>query len=631
MPCLPSLRPARSILLAVTVASLILVLPAPPAAAADVTFTVDTFDDDLSADCDGTNGCSLRGAVLAANALGGDGTVETIEIVLGAGTYALDLDPANSTDPDGGSLILDNDEDEIEIRGAGMEGTGIEIGADVDDRVILVSGGAHRLTELGVYGGDIVGRGGGIFVDGASSGLTLSELTVSGNEASDGGGGIAVNDGSLVVEATVVRTNTSQFVGGGIHADDATVTIRDARIGQNEADRRGGGIFAEGDTTLVLDRSSLIANRLTDEFSGEGAGLHLRDAGATATVTATTFADNLFDSPGLDAEGSQIWVGDATLELTGVTLLASELVDAGADAGTNTSNARVPLYLSSAPPVTVEGTIIDVAPSASGEGSDDACGSAFGSAFNNATSLGGNVFSSDCPLFDGGAGDVQADPLLDSLTTTGLQRWATPQAGSSAIGNWTGCGAGLVDQRGLARPAGDCTSGAIEVASAGTPPTADPGGPYTVEEGSTVMLDGSGSSDAEGPVTFAWSVGAGSLNDPSAEQPTFDAAGVAPGTVTVQLTVTDDDGNVATASTTVEVLAVDGAAPGTDGGPEDPPSGDAADDGGAVTEIDDGDSDGSAATLPDTGSGVVPALVAALLAVLLGITLVRPWSQRAET
>ena len=53
------------------------------------------------------------------------------------------------------------------------------------------------------------------------------------------------------------------------------------------------------------------------------------------------------------------------------------------------------------------------------------------------------------------------------------------------------------------------------------PPTAEAGGPYEVNEGSTVQLNGTGSSDPDGnPLTYLWSPDA-NLNDSSVAQPTF--------------------------------------------------------------------------------------------------------------
>ncbi len=91
------------------------------------------------------------------------------------------------------------------------------------------------------------------------------------------------------------------------------------------------------------------------------------------------------------------------------------------------------------------------------------------------------------------------------------------------------------------------------------PPSADAGSTYIVDEGSTVTLDGNGSSDTDGSiVSWDWDFdGDGAYDDATGATPVFSAAALdGPLSVTVGLEVTDDDGDTDTATATVNVQNV---------------------------------------------------------------------------
>ena len=113
----------------------------------------------------------------------------------------------------------------------------------------------------------------------------------------------------------------------------------------------------------------------------------------------------------------------------------------------------------------------------------------------------------------------------------------------------------------------DSDSATIQIAASNDPPTADAGGPYAVDEGGSVSLDASGSSDSDGSISStAWSItsGPGSISGGTYDAPDAMSSDA---TVTVQLTVTDDDGEPDTDTATVDVTEVNDDPSADAGGP----------------------------------------------------------------
>jgi len=109
-------------------------------------------------------------------------------------------------------------------------------------------------------------------------------------------------------------------------------------------------------------------------------------------------------------------------------------------------------------------------------------------------------------------------------------------------------------------------------------PTAEAGGPYSVPEGGSVALDGTGSSDPDEPaagLAYAWDLdGDAVFGEPgeTGSTPTFSAAGLdGPSAAVVSLRVTDSEGASHTDTATVNVANVNPsvAAPATTPEPSD--------------------------------------------------------------
>ncbi len=151
-----------------------------------------------------TGVCTLRAAIQETNALPGADT-----IILPAGTYILTIPGPFEDHAATGDLDITQD---LTILGAGAASTIIDgNGAVTGDRVFQVASAPTpitvRISGVTIRGGRIAGtNGGGIHTAGN---LTLSDVVVTQNSATNNGGGVRVDEHSLTLINTVVTQNTS--------------------------------------------------------------------------------------------------------------------------------------------------------------------------------------------------------------------------------------------------------------------------------------------------------------------------------------------------------------------------------------------------------------------------------------
>lgn len=264
--------------------------------------TNDTVDDNLTDGvCSDISGnCSLRAAIMQANATAG---IQTVSIP--AGTYTLSIGGTTEDAAATGDLDITG---EIIIEGENARTTIID--ANRIDRVFhnpLGSNVAITYRNLTITGGDgivAVGVGGGINHN-ATGLLTIDNCTISGNDGNFGGGGLDVSGNGTVVTITNSTITNNQALNFGL----------------------GGGMSVGTITTLNITNSTISGNRTNLGFAGSaGAGIYSQ--AATNNFTHCTITNN--QSLGIGDIGGGIVVNGGTLNITH-SIVAANSASSNAD------------------------------------------------------------------------------------------------------------------------------------------------------------------------------------------------------------------------------------------------------------------------------------------------------------
>src|SRR5512146_3170907 len=209
-----------------------------PAQGHAATFTVNDPGDTapVPANCvSGTGTCTLRAAVLAANASAAADTIN-----LPAGTYTLAIPGRNENLAATGDLDIVVAGGALTITGAGAATTIID-GGGIDRVFDVIAQSAVLISDVTIRNGNSGGvTGGGILTGGAGISLTLNNVVISGNTT-----GVANIEGDAI----------------DIGAGGATVTMNNVAIVNNNS-LGGGNIVAvgAGGTSLTMTNSTISGN-----------------------------------------------------------------------------------------------------------------------------------------------------------------------------------------------------------------------------------------------------------------------------------------------------------------------------------------------------------------------------------
>lgn len=327
-------------------------VPSAQAATFTVTKTTDSADGACNADC------SLREAIIAANAAAGADTIN-----VPPGTYLLTLNMAGQEDASAeGDLDITDD---VTLTGAGASTTVVDgNGSILEDHVFQIKGPAKAtISGFTVRGGNATfagagtrDDGGGIFVDDDPSDATLflSDAFVTANHADDFAGGVDV-DGIATLTNVTIAGNTADFGAGGLEVE-GTATITNVTVSANRAGDEGGGIAMYGDS-LTINSSTIIGNTADadNDDDGDGGGIFAGDpvvirntiiaANTDASSPGTVHPDCSTDPADLTSQGHNLvqvpgsCSFTATGDLTGVSPNVAPLADNGGPVATHALQA----------------------------------------------------------------------------------------------------------------------------------------------------------------------------------------------------------------------------------------------------------------------------------------------------
>lgn len=366
----------------------------------------------------------------------------------------------------------------------------IDLGAGVHYETVVVS----RSVSIGGAGASntiVDGQGqGSVFTIQSDVIAIISKMTIRGGSA-DLGGGI-FNEGTLTLIASTLSGNSGGSEGGGIYNDrEGVFTLSNSSITGNDA-YDGAGIVNEG-------RAHVISSTLTENHANQGGAvfnhnrmtvisstLHNNRAenrggailsGGRLTVTNSIVSDNLVDTvePLVHNGGGGVFLfGGSRFFLTNSTLSGNSAVAGGGILAFTFSPAitltNSTLYGNVAATVGGGVRMVAITPTVSAVNTIVA-GNTGGDCAGGLIVSRGHNLAGDASCAFGEAGDMnETDPLLSPLGAYGGPTASyLPLPGSPAINAGDDGLCPAVDQRGISRPqdgngsgSAHCDIGAVE-------------------------------------------------------------------------------------------------------------------------------------------------------------------------
>jgi predicted outer membrane repeat protein len=145
--------------------------------------------------------------------------------------------------------------------------------------------------------------------------VTITNTVVSGNTAGKGGGAFFYNVGNVSIDSSTFDQNTSVEAGGGIDATQSdSFTMTNSTVSGNQAsDGAGLSLYLSGE---VLIANSTIANNVADSNNGDGGALYSYGSDGDIRIIFCTISGNSANGETVRLRG----LNDYGVDLTGTII-----------------------------------------------------------------------------------------------------------------------------------------------------------------------------------------------------------------------------------------------------------------------------------------------------------------------
>jgi hypothetical protein len=162
--------------------------------------------------------------------------------------------------------------------------------------------------------------------------VNISDITIRYGVAYVGrGGGGIINQGTVTISDSTIKSNTANY-GGGI-TNGRLMTITNCIIDDNFASYWGGGLFLDNssnnqpDETVITIQESIISNNMTEESASDNGGGGLFSYNSTANIYNTSFINNTVN--GVNDGGGGLFISYRSIATIKDSLIAGNAADKG--------------------------------------------------------------------------------------------------------------------------------------------------------------------------------------------------------------------------------------------------------------------------------------------------------------